>query len=123
MDRREFNTALGAAALAGLFAAEAQAQQPSAARRPVVGMVVHPDMILLDLKLPIMDGFAFLKVLRSYVRFRFLPVFIMTGVTDEAFLRDVEGAGVTKIFRKGGFEFADMRRAIEAAIQKYKQSP
>src|SRR5690348_15599150 len=81
-----------------------------------------PDMILLDLKLPIMDGYAFLKVLRSYVRFRFLPVFIMTGVTDENFLRDVEGAGVTQIFRKGLFEFADMRRAIEAAVQKYKDA-
>lgn len=53
MDRREFNTALGAAALAGLFATEAQAQQPSAARRPVIGMVVHPDMILLDLTGPL----------------------------------------------------------------------
>jgi cyclohexyl-isocyanide hydratase len=52
MDRREFNTALGTAALAGLFATEAQAQQP-AARRPVVGMVVHPDMILLDLTGPL----------------------------------------------------------------------
>ena len=81
-----------------------------------------PDMILLDLRLPIMDGFSFLKVLRSYVRFRFLPVFVMTGVSDEALLRDVEGAGVTKIFRKGMFEFADMRRAIEGAIQRYNQS-
>jgi cyclohexyl-isocyanide hydratase len=53
MDRREFSTALGAAALAGLFAADAQAQQQPAARRPVIGMVVHSDMILLDLAGPL----------------------------------------------------------------------
>src|SRR5262249_11024449 len=52
MDRREFNAALGAAALAGLLGSQAQAQQP-AARRPLVGMLVHPDMILLDLAGPL----------------------------------------------------------------------
>jgi putative intracellular protease/amidase len=52
MDRREFNVALGAATLAGLFASRAEAQQP-AARRPTVGMLVHNDMILLDLTGPL----------------------------------------------------------------------
>lgn len=52
MDRREFNVALGAATLAGLFVSRAEAQQP-AARRPVVGMLVHNDMILLDLTGPL----------------------------------------------------------------------
>jgi transcriptional regulator GlxA family with amidase domain len=52
MDRREFNVALGAATLAGLFVSRAEAQQ-QAARRPVVGMLVHNDMILLDLTGPL----------------------------------------------------------------------
>jgi cyclohexyl-isocyanide hydratase len=54
MDRREFNAALGAAALSGLFATDAHAQQQRpAVRKPVVGMVVHSDMILLDLAGPL----------------------------------------------------------------------
>lgn len=55
MDRREFNTALGAAALTGLLATDARAQQQQqpAARKPVVGMLVHSDMILLDLTGPL----------------------------------------------------------------------
>jgi cyclohexyl-isocyanide hydratase len=52
MDRREFNTALAAASLSGLFASSARAQQPPP-KRPVVGMLVHSDMILLDLTGPL----------------------------------------------------------------------
>src|SRR3954454_5580094 len=54
MDRRDFNAALGAAALAGMFATHARAQQQQpAARKPVIGMIVHSDMILLDLAGPL----------------------------------------------------------------------
>jgi len=52
MDRREFNAVLAAASLAGLFAAPAMAQQGATAK-PVIGMLVHPDMILLDLAGPL----------------------------------------------------------------------
>jgi cyclohexyl-isocyanide hydratase len=52
LDRREFNAALTAASLAGLFASPATAQQGATAKT-VVGMLVHPDMILLDLVGPL----------------------------------------------------------------------
>jgi cyclohexyl-isocyanide hydratase len=52
MDRREFNSALAGASLAGLFAAPVLAQQTAGAK-PVVGRLVHPDMILLDLTGPL----------------------------------------------------------------------
>lgn len=52
MDRREFSAALAAASLAGLFASAARAEQ-NAPEKPVIGMLVHPDMILLDLTGPL----------------------------------------------------------------------
>ena len=74
---------------------------------------LDPHVILLDLRLPIMDGIAFLNVVRSYLRFKFTPVIVMTGVDDEAILQQLEDLGVEQIFKKGHFEFADLRRAIE----------
>lgn len=40
---------------------------------------VHPDAILLDLRLPFMDGLAFLRRLRAQEKDRQLPVAIITG--------------------------------------------
>ncbi|HSG03588.1 MAG TPA: diguanylate cyclase [Marinobacterium sp.] len=42
------------------------------------------DLVLLDLRLPGMDGFEMLKRIRSEARFELLPVVILTGMTDEA---------------------------------------
>src|SRR3954451_699364 len=78
-------------------------------------MRTDPDVILADLKMPIMDGVAFVRVVRSYVRFRTLPVVIMTGISDEAILNEMESYGVNAILKKGSFEFADVRRLIETA--------
>lgn len=38
-----------------------------------------PDLILLDLIMPVMDGIAFLNRLRSIPRFQFLPVVVVTA--------------------------------------------
>jgi CheY-like chemotaxis protein len=75
-----------------------------------------PDAILLDLGLPIMDGVAFLKVVRSYLRFKSLPVFVVTGSEDDASLDQLSDLNVRQIFSKGKVEFAQIRKAIDAAI-------
>src|SRR5438477_12951876 len=48
MDRREFNVTLAAASLVGLLAPAALAQ-PASSTRPRVGLLIYPDMIMLDL--------------------------------------------------------------------------
>jgi len=54
MDRREFNAALVASSLAGLFVPAVRAEQPAAGpARPLIGMIVYSDMILLDLVGPL----------------------------------------------------------------------
>ena len=54
MDRRQFNATLIAGSLANLLAPAAHAQQaPSGAKRPLIGMLIYPGMILLDLVGPL----------------------------------------------------------------------
>jgi CheY-like chemotaxis protein len=73
----------------------------------------RPDLILLDVKLPEMDGVTFLTVVRSYVRLAETPVFIITGVDDEVLLAKLAKLGVKKVFRKGQYELSDLRDAVD----------
>ena len=47
---------------------------------------VVPDVVLLDLVMPEMDGPSFLEVVRSYLRLQSLPVVILTAFTDSPML-------------------------------------
>jgi len=59
-----------------------------------------PDLILLDLVMPEMDGFAVLEALRAEVSERFLPVVVLTAdITEEARARALE-AGATDFLVK-----------------------
>lgn len=41
-----------------------------------------PDLILLDLRMPIMDGYDFIKLKKQISRFNDIPVVVMTGEDD-----------------------------------------
>jgi PleD family two-component response regulator len=59
-----------------------------------------PDLILLDLIMPEMDGFAVLEALRAEASERFLPIVILTAdITEEAKARALE-AGATDFLVK-----------------------
>jgi len=59
-----------------------------------------PDLILLDLIMPEMDGFAVLEALRGDVSERFLPIVVLTAdVTEEAKARALD-AGATDFLVK-----------------------
>ena len=56
----------------------------------------NPQILLLDLTMPEMDGLSFLEVLRSYIRWSTLPVLLMTGVGDDAVLDKARNLGVRR---------------------------
>ena len=45
-------------------------------------MYYMPDMILLDVEMPIMSGIQTLEVIRSNEKFKDIPVMFLTGSTD-----------------------------------------
>jgi PleD family two-component response regulator len=59
-----------------------------------------PDLILLDLIMPEVDGFAVLEALRSEISERFLPIVVLTGDTSEETKARALEAGATDFLVK-----------------------
>ncbi len=78
----------------------------------------RPDLILLDLMMPVMDGFAVLDSLRANETTRSIPVIILTAkVLSEADLKHCN-RGVATILSKGLFNAAETLQLIEAALAR-----
>ncbi len=75
-----------------------------------------PDMILLDLMLPEMDGPSFLEVIRSYLRLQSLPVVVITGLSDSPMIDRVRSLKVNSILAKGKASTEDILKAVEEAL-------
>jgi len=84
----------------------------------------RPDVILLDLMMPVMDGFQFVVELRKREDIPFIPVVVVTAkdLTSEDFSR-IEG-NVQKILQKGAFSKDALLREIRNIIAGIaKRSP
>src|SRR5579862_4959681 len=59
-----------------------------------------PDIVLLDLEMPTLDGFGVLQALRADARWRDLPVIVVTGREDVDAVDRAFGAGATSFVVK-----------------------
>ncbi len=59
-----------------------------------------PDLILLDLMMPHVDGFSILRSLRAAGNEAFLPVIVLTADANEGTKRNALGAGATDFLLK-----------------------
>ena len=59
-----------------------------------------PDLILLDLNLPIMDGFGFLVERKKYRRLKDIPVFILSASSADVDIEKARNLGVRGYFVK-----------------------
>ena len=87
--------------------------------REALAALVHrtPDVVILDLRMPVMDGIAFLEVVRSYHRWQTLPVIVLSGSDDMPQLHRATELGVVKVYQKPGYQLIDLLRAVNEATQ------
>ena len=78
-----------------------------------------PDVVLLDLLMPEMDGPSFLEVVRSYLRIQSLPVVILTGLGNSPMVDRARALKVNSILVKGKATTDDIRKAVEEALVRY----
>jgi CheY-like chemotaxis protein len=85
-------------------------------REALDAVTLHPpDLIVLDLRLPALDGISLLQVLRSYMRWRDIPVIVVSAGTDVELTR-VTQLGARRVFRKAGFQITDFLAAVDDAL-------
>src|SRR5688572_2047708 len=70
-----------------------------------------PDLIVLDLLMPEMDGTDLVEILRSYLRLRSLPVVVVTAAPDSPQAYRAKRQKVSAILPKG-VPLADIHRVI-----------
>ena len=78
----------------------------------------HPDLVLLDLIMPELDGFGVLEAMRSDLRSRDVPVIVLTGQTLTMDDWQRLGQGVTSVLKKGLFSAQETLSHIEAALSR-----
>src|SRR2546423_6168172 len=63
----------------------------------------RPDALVLDVRMPGMDGIALLEVIRSYLRFHAMPVIVLSAHATPDQIDRARQLGVTDIFYKAQF--------------------
>jgi CheY-like chemotaxis protein len=86
-------------------------------REPPYERSRKPDLILLDLNLPRLDGREVLKVIKSDPELRMIPVVVLTTSSDEADVRSSYQHFANSFITKP-VDFEEFRRAIKA-IEDY----
>jgi signal transduction histidine kinase/CheY-like chemotaxis protein/putative methionine-R-sulfoxide reductase with GAF domain len=72
----------------------------------------HPDIIVLDLMMPEMDGFEFLVEMRRRAEWRDIPVLVVTAKDLTAEERSRLNGDVARVLQKGATELGELLREI-----------
>jgi CheY-like chemotaxis protein len=80
-----------------------------------------PDLIILDYRMPDMDGVSVLGVLRSYLRWTRVPVAFLTAYPNEPRLNEVRELGVEHIFVKSHFRLDELLAYVDEHVKAKQQ--
>jgi len=75
-----------------------------------------PDLIVLDICMPELDGAGFLKALRSYLGMRSLPVVVLTGAPNSPLVERARMLSVGSVLVKGSATPQDVLHAVEEEL-------
>jgi CheY-like chemotaxis protein len=79
---------------------------------------ITPDVVLLDMALPDIDGPSLLEVLRSYLRIQSLPVVVLTGMNESPMIDRARRLQVNTILLKGNVTPDEILHVAEQACRE-----
>jgi CheY-like chemotaxis protein len=79
---------------------------------------LHPRLILLDLMMPVMDGFDFLAAMRARPEWQHIPVIVITAKDLTADVRDRLNGRVEEIVEKSAYTHEQLLQHVSEAVAK-----
>ena len=79
-----------------------------------------PDLILLDLIMPKMQGFEVLRILKEDPRLAPIPVIVLSNLGQERDVRQAMEAGAAAYYVKAGLTLQDLVKRVEEALEGVK---
>jgi signal transduction histidine kinase/DNA-binding response OmpR family regulator len=79
---------------------------------------LHPRLILLDLMMPVMDGFDFLTAMRARPEWQHIPVIVITAKDLTADVRDRLNGRVEEIVEKSAYTREQLLQRVSEAVAK-----
>jgi CheY-like chemotaxis protein len=76
----------------------------------------HPDLILLDMSMPDMDGLTFLGHLRAADTLKSIPVIVFTASTDTSHRERALELGAREYLIKSRVSLSELRQVIESHL-------
>jgi len=77
----------------------------------------RPDLILLDVAMPVMNGLDFLRNLRQDPKFKDLPVILLTAVSERDYIVQAGKLGVRDYLLKSRFSLKELSARVESYFQ------
>ncbi len=78
----------------------------------------HPDLILLDIIMPVMDGMTMLRNLRVDVWGKNVPIILLTNLSDESKIAEAIQHGVYDYLVKSDWTIGDVVAKVRQRLQK-----
>ena len=81
-----------------------------------------PDLVLLDLVMPRLDGIGALKAMKDNAEIRDIPVVILTNLSDYDKISDALSLGAMDYLVKANYRLEDLVNKIKTVLER-KQAP
>lgn len=78
-----------------------------------------PAAVVLDLKMPIMNGFQFLDRVGAHATWRNIPVFVFTSMDITQEIRERLAGRAAGIFQKGNYSREELLQRVQEAVQSH----
>jgi CheY-like chemotaxis protein len=80
-----------------------------------------PDLVLLDLMMPEMDGVTLLRMIRRSDRWEHLPVVVLTGASDDMkLIQRAQELKIQDLVPKATFGFEDLLKRLKTHLSAQK---
>lgn len=82
----------------------------------------HPDFVLSDINMPVMNGLETIEAIRRHPRFHDIPVFFLTGEKDQNLPKKAFGLGAN-LFLKKPIEPMQLLKTVDYFVKEAQLSP